>query len=134
MKINVRPEDCKFYVNEEKRKVICVFSDAKHLLNDFLWCEGYDVKFDDALLPPKFVGVATCSINDTWDEAYGRKLAFHRMKEKLHRSFFRAANNFVNAEDCKLQKLVTSLNDYGARVSATMRYAEEKLNLNSIEE
>lgn len=132
MKINVKPtsENVRFIVQPERRKVVCIISDTKHYLEDFvdLWHNDWSVpcKVEDILkMPDRFVGVATCDENDEWDEEIGKAIAFSRAKYKLHNSFFKRANTFVNECDRALSKLITSLNDYGEQLSANAEKREK---------
>jgi len=125
MKINVKPtsENVRFIIQPERRKVVCIISNTKNYLGDFvdLWGNDWTVpwKVEDILrMPDRFVGVATCDENDEWDEEIGKAIAFSRAKYKLHNSFFKRANTFVNECDRALAKLITSLNDYGEQLSA----------------
>lgn len=132
MKINVKPtsENVRFIVQPERRKVVCIISNTKHYLGDFvdLWGNDWSVpwKVEDILrMPDRFVGVATCDENDEWDEEIGKSIAFSRAKYKLHNSFFKRANTFVNECDRTLSKLITSLNDYGEQLSANAEKREK---------
>ncbi len=129
-KINIRPQDCKFYVNKDKRKVVCVYSDSQWLLYKYLWqnCNWYHGVNSRVEMPKRFIGVATCAENDEWNEELGKRLAFHRMKDKLHRSFFRRANNYVNMLDRELNKLMSGLNLYGEALTKSMAYRERELH------
>lgn len=124
MKINVKPtsENVRFIVQPERRKVVCIISDTKFLLSDFvdLWRNEWDAPLNITKImrmPDRFVGVATCDENDEWNEEIGKAIAFSRAKYKLHNSFFKRANTFVNECDRALSKLITSLNDYGEQLS-----------------
>ena len=47
MKIKIKQSDCKFYIDETKRVVVCVITDVRHLVNDFIediWND--DVNFE----------------------------------------------------------------------------------------
>ena len=132
MKINVKPtsENVRFIIQPERRKVICIISNTKHYLGDFVdlwgnnWCVPWKVE-DILRMPDRFVGVATCDENDEWDEEIGKSIAFSRAKYKLHNSFFKRANTFVNECDRTLTKLITSLNDYGEQLSANAEKREK---------
>lgn len=76
-------------------------------------------------MPDRFVGVATCDENDEWDEEVGKSIAFSRAKYKLHNSFFKRANTFVNECDRTLSKLITSLNDYGEHLTLNAEKREK---------
>ena len=132
MKINVKPtsENVRFIIQPERRKVVCIISNTKNYLGDFvdLWGNDWTVpwKVEDILrMPDRFVGVATCDENDEWDEEIGKSIAFSRAKYKLHNSFFKRANTFVNECDRALAKLITSLNDYGEQLSMNAEKREK---------
>ena len=132
MKINVKPtsENVRFIVQPERRKVVCIISNTKNYLGDFidLWGNDWTVpwKVEEILrMPDRFVGVATCDENDEWNEEIGKSIAFSRAKYKLHNSFFKRANTFVNECDQALAKLITSLNDYGEQLSANAEKREK---------
>lgn len=123
MKLNIRQSDCQFFINEEQRKVVCVINNTQNLFLEFLrensailhLCAYYNQK--NLYMPPRFVGVATCSKEDEWNEAVGKKLAFNRAKYNLNRSFFKRANSFVNNVDDALNELITAFNKYGECIS-----------------
>ena len=132
MKINVKPtsENVRFIIQPARRKVVCIISNTKHYLDDFvdLWQNDWDVPWkvaDILTMPDRFVGVATCDENDEWNEEIGKAIAFSRAKYKLHNSFFKRANTFVNECDRALSKLITSLNDYGEQLSANAEKREK---------
>lgn len=132
MKINVKPtsENIRFIVQPERRKVVCIISNARDYLEDFvnLWENEWDAprKVRKILtMPDRFVGVATCDENDEWDEEIGKSIAFSRAKYKLHNSFFKRANTFVNECDRALSKLITSLNDYGEHLTLNAEKREK---------
>ena len=132
MKINVKPtsENVRFIIQPERRKVVCIISKARDYLEDFvdLWQNEWDAPWKVRkilTMPDRFVGVATCDENDEWDEEVGKAIAFSRAKYKLHNSFFKRANTFVNECDRALSKLITSLNDYGEQLSANAEKREK---------
>ena len=132
MKINVKPtsENVRFVVQPEQRKVVCIISKAHNYLEDFvdLWQNEWDAPWKVRkilTMPGRFVGVATCDENDEWNEEIGKAIAFSRAKYKLHNSFFKRANTFVNECDRTLSKLITSLNDYGEQLSANAEKREK---------
>jgi len=132
MKINVKPtsENVRFIVQPERRKVVCIISNTKNYLGDFidLWGNDWSVpwKVEEILrMPDRFVGVATCDENDEWNEEIGKSIAFSRAKYKLHNSFFKRANTFVNECGRALNKLIDSLNDYGEQLSANAEKREK---------
>lgn len=122
----IKMSDCKFYVNEEAKTVVCVIPDAKEMLDDFVSenfrFSDFDMHFmindyDMLKMPKSFIGKAVCSADDEWDEELGRMIAFSRAKDKFYKSFFKRANNFINAVDRRLGDMIETFNDLGAKVS-----------------
>lgn len=139
----IKMSDCRFYVNEEKKTVVCVIPDTKRILLRFiddhmsskdvnlsdaingLWSSG---KFIDQLkLPNSFMGKAVCSDEDTWDEEVGRMIAFSRAKDKCYKSFFRRANVFVQTVDRRLQEAIDVFNDFGTKLEIKREALEAKI-------
>ena len=105
MRINIKQTDCRFYVDEAARKVVCVIPDTKYLLDDYLndfeaisrAMEAADSKiFKKILMPNSFSGVATCHESDTFNVETGKLIAFNKAKYKLYTSFYKRANFVVN--------------------------------------
>ena len=130
----IKMSDCKFYVDEENRTVICVIP---KIVNDNLStanalvsfisenCEFSDISFWDALnyksvkelsLPESFRGKAVCAPDDEWDVETGKLIAFSRAKEKFYKSFFKRANIFVRMIDKRLEQTINAFNDFGMQV------------------
>ena len=120
MKISIRPEDCKFHIDEENRKVVCIIENTQWKLNQFLddnndaylYWRAFDVQ-----MPNRFIGIATCTPEDEWNEAFGRRLAYIRAKRSFYNEFFNAANKYINNIDSHLNKLIDSLNAFGKKIS-----------------
>lgn len=131
MKINIKPSNCKFVINEEKRKVVCIIDDTESLVLDFLgfpWDNKIPIKNDVAdmlIMPNHFTGVATCAPEDKWDPEIGKAIAFSRAKFKVNSSFFKRANTLVNEIDRRLGEMVLSFNDYGRCLDANNKKREK---------
>ena len=133
----IKMEDCKFYVDEEKRTVVCVIAcdpDAENpirvdrLVIDFIMdnFQFPDIDFDSAVnygklyqalkMPKRFVGKAVCAEGDEWNEELGRKLAFYRAKDKCYKSFFKRANLFAQKIDQRLNQAMDMFNEMGVKL------------------
>lgn len=144
MKIKIKKNDCKFYVDEEKRVVVCVITGVSHLVNDFvedIWND--DVNFDISYplykkleMPNTFIGKAVCAAEDEWDVEMGKKIAYSRAKEKVYTSFFKRANLFAQTIDLRLNELVNRFNALGEAVSDNKAKLDSEIAdyLKSIEE
>lgn len=140
-KLNIKKEDCRFIVNEEKRTVVCIIDQTRALLYHFIepnsWTSRVQVgsiTFEpelklssDLMLPDKFIGKAVCSKDDKWDPEVGKLIAYDRAKNKLHNAFFKRAQLFANEIDKSLSELVTSFNEYGEQLSKSADKRAKKI-------
>jgi len=144
----IKMSECKFYVNEPKRTIVCVIPDVVHhsdgtktythaMLRNFLTqnCRFNDVNFvytdkgfDMLELPRSFSGKAVCAPEDKWDEELGKKIAFSRAKAKLYTSFFKRANKFVQATDNRLGEMIDIFNTFGEKLDDKRRMLEKEIS------
>lgn len=133
----IKMSDCKFYVNEAERTVICVIpkkierdgyvEDTDDMLLDFISANFSFADFDigEAIfmsrksyrMPKSFIGKAVCTEGDEWDEELGKMIAFSRAKDKCYRSFFKRANTLVNVIDRRLNEMMTMFNEMGDKLN-----------------
>ena len=141
-KFSVRPEDCRYIVDEEKRKVICLIENTENMFTAFatknfeipydcmdsLWVTATPKHLHDKLrMPKRFWGIATCAEGDEWNEEKGKLLAFSKAKDKLDKSFFKRANLYVDTFDKSLNNAVVILNSLGDKLAANTMRRHEKL-------
>lgn len=140
-KLNIKKEDCRFIVNEEKRTVVCIIDQTRALLFRFIDPYSWNtqvqigsISFEprkelllDLMLPDKFIGKAVCSKDDKWDPEVGKLIAFDRAKNKLHSAFFKRAQLFSNEIDRSLTQLVASFNEYGEQLSKSADKRAKKI-------
>lgn len=132
----IKMSDCKFYVNEEKRTVVCVIPNTRDLLHEFIFdnFRFSDFDFDWALMnqelvemPSSFMGKAVCSQDDEWNEKTGRLIAFARAKTKCYNSFFKRANHVVQVIDGRLGDMVEAFNKFGEKLDENRKKLEEDI-------
>ena len=136
----IKMKDCRFYVNEEKRTVICVIPHTKDMLVEFVadhfrW-DNVDVwdaiggRFytHDLRLPYSFTGKAVCAPEDNWDVETGKLIAFSRAKDKCYKSFFKRANKLVQAIDARLGDMITMFNDFGVKLEDKRDTFQEEID------
>jgi hypothetical protein len=134
----IKMSDCRFYVDEEARTVICVIPNTKNMVNDFIWdhFQWSDVNMSDALdyhlrrqikMPKSFMGKAVCAPEDEWNEELGRMLAFSRAKNKCYKSFFKRANRLVQTVDRRLSDMITLFNDFGDKLQVKKEMLDAKI-------
>ena len=123
----IKMSDCRFYVNEAERTVVCVIPNTSHMVMDFIWdnFNWSDVNMSDAIdynlrdkirMPHSFMGKAVCAPEDEWNEELGRMIAFSRAKDKCYKSFFKRANMFVQTVDRRLGDMIDSFNNFGLKL------------------
>jgi len=121
---DIKPEDCVFIVNKEKRTVVCYMVDVNHQFVDTVPYDFDEFLRDDRwsshskyVLNTKYCGIAKCAPDDEWDEEIGRRIAYHRMLHKFHKDFFRVASKFINTVDALLLDYLEQVNSFGERCS-----------------
>lgn len=139
----IKMSECKFYVDEEARTVICVIPRTEHMVLDFIWehFDWPDVNLSDAIdyrmrhdikMPKSFMGKAVCAAEDEWNEETGRMIAFSRAKDKCYKSFFKRANKFVQTVDRRLGDMIELFNDFGLKLegkrAALQNQIDERTN------
>jgi len=145
----IKMSDCRFYVNEAERTVICVIpqsieegdrrSFTRDMVTDFIYDNfmfpeidfsySMESKLTDKLkMPSTFVGKAVCSPDDEWDEEVGKMIAFSRAKDKCYKSFFKRANHFVQAVDRRLGDMIEKFNDFGMKLEDKRLGLEQKID------
>lgn len=138
MKLNISSKDCKYIVDKNKRKVICIIDNTSDMFVDFMF-RNFRVFFSDngfwgskhfenkLRMPRRFVGVATCSDTDEWNEETGRLLAYSRAKDNLNKSFFKRANLYVNTIDKEIDRATETLNILGQKLTNNTARRHEKI-------
>lgn len=124
----IKMSDCRFYVNEAERTIVCVIPKTQDMLYDYIYDHftfsdfdmnrsmQYRVEREVVEMPSSFMGKAVCSAEDEWNEELGRKIAFSRAKDKCYRSFFKRANTFINALDRRMGDMIESFNSLGKQL------------------
>lgn len=137
----IKMSDCRFYVDEDARTVVCVIPNTQNMVLDFVRdnCDYSNISLYDSInfwnhkivndvkLPNSFMGKAVCSEEDEWDEELGRMIAFSRAKNKCYKSFFKRANMLVQAIDRRLGDMINSFNDFGLKLEDKREALEAKI-------
>ena len=135
----IKMSDCRFYVNEAERTVVCVIPNTSHMVMDFVWdhFNWSDINMSDAIdynlrkqmrMPNSFMGKAICAPEDEWDEELGRMIAFSRAKDKCYKSFFRRANNFVQTIDARLGDMIETFNTFGIKLESKREALQQQID------
>lgn len=141
---SVRPADCRFIVNEESRKVICILENTKLLFVHFI-DDNSNIPakinsianlfsntpashlYQKLMMPDKFVGIATCSADDEWNEEIGRQIAFSRLKYKVNKSFFKRANTYFTTLDKWLDDATEIINELGMKLEENQKHMHDHI-------
>ena len=142
MSKGIKMSDCKFYVDESSRTVICVIPNTRHMVVDFIE-EHFRYKdinpyntidfwnskwYKELEMPASFMGKAKCAEEDEWNEDAGRLIAFSRAKDKCYKSFFKRANKFVQTFDRRLGDMIETFNDFGLKLEGKRELIETKID------
>ena len=142
-KFNVKPSDCRYIINEEKRTVVCLIEHTDCLFIHFAE-NNFDIPWDcmyylcnskpmnrslrkKFFMPKRFWGIATCAEDDEWDVEKGKFLAFSRAKDKLNKSFFKRANLYIDTFDTFLNDAVLILNNLGEKLSVNAERRDKRI-------
>lgn len=140
----IKMSDCKFYVNEAERTVVCVIPKTRDMVIDFI-LEHFafsDINMYDSLnfwdttqsfykkieMPTSFMGKAVCAPEDEWDEELGRLIAFSRAKDKCYQSFFKRANLLVQTFDRRLGDMIDMFNNFGLKLEDKRAGIQQKID------
>ena len=122
----IKMSDCKFYIDESARTVVCVIPNTEYMVEDFIDehfnfneidCTAFGRLRSAIRMPNSFMGKAVCSPDDEWNEETGRLIAYAKAKDKCYKSFFKRANHYVQVFDRRLGNMIEILNDFGLKLS-----------------
>ena len=140
MKVNISKSDCNFYVNKDKRTVVCVIKEIKQqdgskmpvrlmLLNYLreILHKHEDPKLgvnimlcnlgEKLMMPSVITGKSTCSNEDEWNEQLGREIAYARARQTLYKNFYRRATLVSNSISDNLDNIIEDFNLLGQKLT-----------------
>lgn len=139
MKINITKDKARFIVNEDARKVVCIIDHTSDLFIsyadrnlkivpdcDHVWGESSRL-YPKLKMPNKFIGIASCNPEDEFSIETGKLIAFSRAKDKIHNSFFKRANTYINTLDDWLNQAAESINRYGDKIGINTERRHQKI-------
>ena len=138
MKLNVNSKDCRYIVDKDKRKVVCIIDHTSDIFTDFMETNFKIFIYDDPfwnsgkfmkklIMPKRFIGIATCSPEDEWNEDTGKLIAYSRAKDNLNKSFFNRANLYINSLDKEIDRATEVLNILGQKLETNTARRHEKI-------
>ncbi len=103
-----------YYVNQEKGTVVCVLTGCHQIARIRLNKAEYPVgelmilPDDDVInINNQFIGKAVLAPGDTWNEDFGKKLAYQKAREKRAA----AINHAIDKQIEQLQQVIQNLQD-----------------------
>ena len=144
MKINITKDKARFIVNEDARKVVCIIDHTSNLFINYadknlkirpdcdniggIWNSCHTSRLYPKLkMPNKFIGIASCNPEDEFSIETGKLIAFSRAKDKIHNSFFKRANTYINTLDDWLNQAAESINRYGDKIGINTERRHQKI-------
>ena len=133
---NIKPTDAKYFIDKEKRTVVCVLEKTENLFIHFIVDNftirptviGNDSLYKKFKMPNRFIGIARCSADDEWNPETGKLIAFSRMKDNLNQSFFKRANTYVNFLDETTNQAESVFNRIGEKLSVNTYHRHNLIN------
>ena len=133
MNFSVNKKNCKFYVDKESKKVVCVIPKTEFMAIRFVEA-NYDLytfsihkAAEMLIMPRQFVGIATCHEEDTFDEEMGKLIAYNKARHKLNCSLFKRLNIYASFLDNKLNDFINNCNNYGEKQGKREQARENKI-------
>lgn len=124
MGIGVNKKNCRFYVDEAARVVVCVIPDTRSTFISFLEENLYQNEimlplpnYRDYDFPSSISAKAKCAPEDEWDEEFGRELAYQRAREKYYRYFFNLADKYFAYIEKQVSRCAELFNGIQARLN-----------------
>lgn len=136
----IKMSDCRFYVNEEERTVVCVIPNTRFALQEFIeenfefpdfdvYCGiSYNYLNKELKLPHSFMGKAVCAAEDEWNEETGRLIAYSRARNKYYTSFFKRANKLIQLINKRLDDMIELFNNFGMKLEAKQVALQTKID------
>ena len=136
----IKMSDCRFYVNEEERTVVCVIPNTRFALQEFIeenfefpdfdvYCGiSYNYLNKELKLPHSFMGKAVCAAEDEWNEETGRLIAYSRARDKYYTSFFKRANKLIQLVNKRLDDMIEVFNNFGMKLEAKQGELQAKID------
>lgn len=124
MGLGVNKKNCRFYVDEAARVVVCVIPDTRPTFINFLEENLYQNEirlplpnYRDYDFPSSISAKAKCAPEDEWDEEFGRELAYRRAKEKYYRYFFNLTDKYFAYIENQVSRCAELFNGIQARLN-----------------
>ncbi len=124
------PSNIRYQVNPEKRTVACYLTDCENDIfyafnpkeNSVIWDLNVDWKIKD-----RYVGVAKCSEDDTFDEEFGKKLARNRMLKEYYKDVSDRYMEIVDVLNGFAYNFYLKYDKYSTRMIKKVEEIEEQL-------
>lgn len=133
-KPHIKMSDCKFFIDEKSRTVVCVIEGTRKAFYDYVFWSEPDFDLSDFTIGPQysmpnsFMGKAVCSPDDEFDIETGKMIAFNRARFKYYSSFFKRANTLVQSIEKKLDFFTSQTNAIGMKFEDNYESMNRRIN------
>jgi hypothetical protein len=99
-----------YKVNKEKRTIVCIITAINDVPFKLAKYGLADEEYEDIVLDIRiYKGIAKCSLEDEWDENYGKRLAEYRASRARQVDVNAELKAYING----VSKCIDNLYDYG---------------------
>ena len=129
----VKEFETKYIVNEEKGIVVCIISDCEEnaiaLIDEQLnyALNGMDIP-NKYILNNNYKGIAKCAAGDTFDEEYGKKLAYKKAYLKYVTALNKKVKCFVDDYKKHATQMIANLDKVMNKTNNRVNKAVETYN------
>lgn len=121
-------ENVQYFVNEEKRVVVCkIYDDPESVIDDmakYNMVPGSMEAYLYALGPSMFVGKAKCSAEDVFDVELGKRIAYKRAVAKMFQSKQKTLHRIHRGNSEMFKKFEDAVKKCNERYERIAKHAE----------
>lgn len=118
--------DVEYFINEEKKTVICKLTNCYNSLQCDMCKAGWDFH-PDLFLNDSYIGKAKCSDEDTFDVEFGKKLAYQRAVVKLNTAKTKVLRRFEQNYKDFMVMLLKDINRLSDKYNKIVSSKEEAM-------
>ena len=127
--------EIEYFVNEEKKVVVCKISNCMASLQCDMCKLGWP-HHPDLFINDTFVGKARCSEDDTFDVETGKYIAYKRAVAKLNTAKLKVVKRFRKNQERGINELFKSLDKISGKYERIIAAKESEIEakINTVEE
>lgn len=121
---DIYAKDCNYYINKDVGLIVCSLSGTCERFIEFMY-ENCSTSmsmrdYDKLMMPNIFYGIARCDKEDEWNEEFGKRLAFNKMKRKIMTSFYKRIKTYFDMQEKRLDDFEATCIAYRNKVERNM--------------